>query len=907
MAVLSNMFSGKGNNSLDEKQLQALTDKQRMELINQTQDSAFLQTLASSIQDLDLLINLSDDPEIPHTHKAARLALGDRINQHQLSFEQLKNQINNLVTLAEIAGYCQDKTIPKLLMAQIDDQQQLGELAEHGSTAQIRKLAAERLTATELLEALVKKTRGRDKTVYRICKDNLDHLKHQLDEKRQQQQQALGLVEQLEKHADSTTSPLYKAKLQHLQEQWQSIQEQAPAEYLQRASTAIEHAEQKLNHQQPAEIQPTPAATVATDQLAQQRQHICDQLTLQLAQLIKLPQLTHEQLTEAQHQLAQLQQQWQQSTQSQRAEKHETKHFSHLCTEYEQTLDQLEGVTSFSELLDNAKQNKVDARDTLDQMVHHLDIIPDSQTPNVLADARSLLHQQSHSAGSSHPHQQTVQQMRGLIRKAGWAVQQGHLRQASGIMNSLQEKKSLLNYLPRFLEKQMQGLQQDLDRLRDWQNFAVEPKKRDLIQRMKDLIGSSDHPDHLAKTIRKLQDEWKELSRGGKDQHQTLWEEFHQAAQEAYEPCKQFFREQSQFRKENLKKRKTLLDQLQLLLDQLTDDSDWKALDQALHLARKEWRLYSPVERAANKPLQSQFDVLIGQIQERLEDHYQHSKEIKESLIEDVRQLLDFDDVVDATEKAKLLQRHWKQAGRTWRQDEQSLWKEFRSICDQLFERRDQEQKQKHHHEQHQVDQVLELCEQAEALSDQADFDVEQANKQLASLTRDYQNLNDLPKERQKELHGRWHKARLKLKKRLEKEERALELAHWKLADQIGQASLDQSLSDEMAVQIDGLVLPESTRESLQNLANGQPLEMVDLSYLVIQLELMAGIDGPEEEKDKRMTVQVERLQHRLMQHEDQRYMFEQIMQQWYGQDQDRSQWQERFELARAAWLNKQG
>jgi exonuclease SbcC len=915
MAVLSNMFSGKENNSLDEKQLQALTDKQRLELIAQTQDSAFIKTLMSGVESLDELISLTTHPDIPLAHKAARQELAHRVDLQQIPFEQIKRQIDDLISLAEIAGYCRDKSIPKLLLAQIDNQQQLSDLAENGGTSHIRKLAAERLTTTELLESLIKKTRGRDKTVYRICKENLDQLKHEQAEKQQQQQQVVDLVEQFEKHAETSPSPLYKAKLQHLQEQWHQVEERAPSEYLQRVNNAVDQVMQKLTDQKSEVSRSAPGKLdhqhssanndKTTDASTEQRQQICNQLTAQLAQLIDQPKLTHERLTEAQHQLAQLQQQWQQT--GQRQDKQETRHFSHLCTEFEHTLDQLEGLDSFSTLVNQARQANDDARETLDQIVHHLDIIPEQQTPKALKDARQLLNQSDHKHASGHSHQQTIQQMRGLIRKAGWAVQQGHLRQASGIMNSLDEKKSLLNYLPRFIEKQLHALQLDLERLRDWQSFAVEPKKRELIQRMEDLIGSNDHPDHLAKTIRKLQDEWKELSRGGKDQHQALWEAFHQAAQRAYQPCKLFFREQSQFRKENLKKRKLLLEQLQLLLDQLTDDSDWKALDQAQHLARKEWRLYSPVERAANKPLQAEFEVLLNQIQERLEVHYQHSKDIKAHLIDDASQLLELDNPVDATEKAKVLQRQWKDAGRTWRQDEQALWKEFRAICDQLFDRRDQEQKEKHQHEQDQVDQVMQLCEQAETLGEQQQINIEQTNKQLTALTRDYQSLNDLPRERQKELQSRWHKARLKVKKRLEKEQRSQELEHWNLADQLAQQIFDQELDDEQRQQINNLIIPESTRQSLLNNANGQPDENSDLSYLCIQLELMAGIEGPEEEKDKRMTLQVERLQHRLMQHEDQRDMFEQIMQQWYGQNQDRSPWLERFQNARSTWLDKQG
>jgi exonuclease SbcC len=281
-----------------------------------------------------------------------------------------------------------------------------------------------------------------------------------------------------------------------------------------------------------------------------------------------------------------------------------------------------------------------------------------------------------------------------LIRKADSAIQAGESRQAAGIRRSIEEKLLQMDSMPPFLTRELEALDEVLGKLLDWKHYAVEPKQQQLIDKMQQLTNSQENPEALATKIKRLQDEWKGLSKGSQDQ--ALWESFHQLAQQAYEPCKLYFDAQAQIRRDNIEKRKILVDQLQAYNDsQQWDTADsvsinWSGLNTLIGTAIKEWRSYSPIERGPNQTIQSAFDRNLDLLRKQLNDYYQRNTVLKKQLIDKAQTLLEQEDNRKAIDEAKRLQADWKNFGPAARKDEQALWKAFRAACDAIFEKRQQ-------------------------------------------------------------------------------------------------------------------------------------------------------------------------------------------------------------------------
>src|SRR5262249_33990710 len=133
---------------------------------------------------------------------------------------------------------------------------------------------------------------------------------------------------------------------------------------------------------------------------------------------------------------------------------------------------------------------------------------------------------------------------------------------AAGLRRAIDEKLVGAPPLPTYLTTQLQRLDNQLNELKDWKRFSVAPKRVELMEEMEALVGSTLDPPTLADRIHQLQEDWRTLSKGAGENLEADWQRFHEAAQKAYQPCREYFAAQSQVRQENLQRRQALLDRL---------------------------------------------------------------------------------------------------------------------------------------------------------------------------------------------------------------------------------------------------------------------------------------------------------------------------------------------------------
>ena len=188
-------------------------------------------------------------------------------------------------------------------------------------------------------------------------------------------------------------------------------------------------------------------------------------------------------------------------------------------------------------------------------------LLPAAIVPQAVKDAQGLMaNKEKFWANQKKMFTNQLHHINALIGKANGALKTGESRQAAGIRRSLDKKLQELSKIPTSVSTQLEQLDAALDKLLDWKNYAVEPKQQQLIDQMGVLVGSQESPEALATKIKRLQEEWKTLSKGSQDQAQ--WATFHQLAEQAYQPCKEYFTAQSEIRRTNLEKRRQLVTQL---------------------------------------------------------------------------------------------------------------------------------------------------------------------------------------------------------------------------------------------------------------------------------------------------------------------------------------------------------
>jgi hypothetical protein len=340
-------------------------------------------------------------------------------------------------------------------------------------------------------------------------------------------------------------------------------------------------------------------------------------------------------------------------------------------------------------------------------------------------------------------------------------LQQGTLANISKKLKSVQQK---LDTLEKSRAQKHEGkvhlLVGRLNELRDWQSYAAMPKKQELCEKMQRLIGIDLPAKELSDAIHDLQTQWQTLKGGGKEEEQSLWLAFKEAADKAYEPCKQHFGQQREVRTENLRQREKICSELELFASSYDwAQADWRAVDKIIEAAKQEFHRFSPVDHKHQKSIKERYDASLKPLIEKLRDVQKKHEDEKKSLIEQAQKLLTLPDVHSAIEQTKTLQQQWKTVGITRPREDQKLWQQFRTACDGVFARRNAQREQAHETLKQDLVKAEDLCKQIEDLANLNDSELQKSRDQYQSLRQAFQSINNLHKEKQKRLFSRFYQA----------------------------------------------------------------------------------------------------------------------------------------------------
>lgn len=270
------------------------------------------------------------------------------------------------------------------------------------------------------------------------------------------------------------------------------------------------------------------------------------------------------------------------------------------------------------------------------------------------------------------------------------------------------------------LQKASNAYKDKLNELRDWKTFASTEKKKELIEHMKHLIDSKMHATDKSKHIRKTHSEWKSLGRSS--QNESLWKQFKKLSDQAYEPCKEHFKKRKLQMAENLKNRRGICDRLENELKEIALESvNISTLNKLLSNGDLEWKKYAPIEQSKIKTLQKRYYAAVNQFRKIRKNTLRDNSDKKRECINHANALIALEDRQKAMTEAKNLQQKWKKLGPTSFKEDKKYWEDFRSACDKIFEKRNQESsehKQKLEKNEKILSQLLKSMEKTFSLND---------------------------------------------------------------------------------------------------------------------------------------------------------------------------------------------
>jgi hypothetical protein len=401
---------------------------------------------------------------------------------------------------------------------------------------------------------------------------------------------------------------------------------------------------------------------------------------------------------------------------------------------------------------------------------------------------------------------------------------------------------------------------------------------------MQSLVGAEISPEELARRIRHLRDDWRTLNRGAGEDVAPQLQQFDEAADRAYEPCREYFARQAEVRRENQAHREALLERLTTFAaEQAGDDVNWSLVRQALVESRREWQQYSPVDQAVVKALQDRFHAVHRDLQARLDAEYARNVQQKTQLIARVAELLTLEDTRQAIEETKSVQRAWKSVGPVPRNRDNALWEEFRKQCDAVFQRSSQEMAAYSAALETNQAQALALCENIERLADTTGVELLAGTQQLNELRAQFESL-ELPRANARQLYARFGKATTRCMDAVRRQRAAEARRGWletfQAAARVRAFALG-TVEGRSAAECEPLRLaaessvsdlahaPKGVRTLLENqllkITNGTinadvAANEAALRLLCVRAELIAGVESPADDSALRREYQMQRL-----------------------------------------------
>ena len=893
MSLLANLFKRQSTATdvqppaLNINDINMMQQHQLLSLIQQTDQSQTLKEQAISRLDFDEQLLLL----IKNTERKLKFAaikrLAELLDDSSIMLESLNHQLDHSQCL-DIVSYCKNPELLATVLNQFNNQQDLANLVIHAHAANTRQAAARLIDEELLLHDLQKSLKHKDKATYRIIKDKLDVIR--ADAKAQQAivDKLEDTCEHLERLANTIDEQSLPERFDRYQTHWKTHRALLNNNSLDaRYCAASDACNTRLDTilQALANIETEKKAIGSAKQAYQQLNLHIDDLSIEL---LLSPESNTIKTTE--QALSLIEQQWQNHHAIYSANKKQ----SQLFNQSRQLLTSLIELTEEQGLFSgkiiafedaDTPEVKTSTYNALKPFVTHLNVLNHRLSEKLQAILIAINeHAQTLSDKQSVEHD-LIQHVTRLINNAKNAGEQGKLRQAYGIRETITRKLAHTQALPKRVSERLENLDEIIKTLQDYRTFATEPKKHDLIAAMIVLVEKSKHentdPSNLANHIQKLQNDWKELVYGGKDTQPELWEQFHALAQTAYGPCNIYFLAKSEERDKNLQQRKNLVIELENYLSHNQwQEADWKSVETILRTAKKQWEKNFPIDRSANKAVEKQFRTVSKRIQEHIDTAYKKGRQEKQDIIKEAQALSELDSR-EATNSVKPLQQKWQQSGKTWHKTDNLLWQEFRSACDAVFNKKKIEIEAFMAELDANLARAQSICSELEATAKNDDGNILSQSVTITELRHQYDAIDDFPKRSSNAIQQRFEKSLISIEKTIQHAQQQETHKAWQhifsmkssinhlqcLKDSHGSADTINALLQTINDQKKSVTQwPKGSKNKLENALlktsiNNNPNE---LSLLCIRLDILLDKASPESDKDLRMQYQVSHLKEHM-------------------------------------------
>jgi hypothetical protein len=230
---------------------------------------------------------------------------------------------------------------------------------------------------------------------------------------------------------------------------------------------------------------------------------------------------------------------------------------------------------------------------------------------------------------------------------------------------------------------------QELREADEWKRFANASIQEQLCAKMEALKAVED-PETISRTVRELQQQWREAADVPRAQADALWRRFKTAHDEVWVRCEAYFAAQAQERANNLARKLALCEKAEAL----AGSTQWIQTAEEIKKLQAEWKTIGPVSRGREKAIWDRFRAACDRFFTRRHDDLAERKVVwaqnlarKDALCVRAEALAESSDWDQAATEIKKLQAEWRTIGPVKKSKSEAVWNRFRGACDRFFAR----------------------------------------------------------------------------------------------------------------------------------------------------------------------------------------------------------------------------
>jgi hypothetical protein len=283
-------------------------------------------------------------------------------------------------------------------------------------------------------------------------------------------------------------------------------------------------------------------------------------------------------------------------------------------------------------------------------------------------------------------------------------------------------------------------------------------KKNELLEEMRELVGSDESLKETYDKFNEIQGRWKEIGMVPKTEIQILWNNYHFLVEKFFDKVKINKELRDLDLKKNLDAKIELCEKAEELLIEESINKSFKLL-QEYH---NEWKAIGPVPTANNEEIWERFKTTSDKINERRREHYEELQgqleenyKAKQALCAKAEELVlqpvnTNKEWAERTAEIEELFKVWRTFGPAPRKQNDEIWDTFKAYMNQFYDAKKKFFKELKSEQQDNYHRKLDLVKQAEALKDSTDWN--HTTKILVNLQKEWKKVGPVPRKHSDEI-----------------------------------------------------------------------------------------------------------------------------------------------------------